>query len=213
MNFRDREDAGKKLGALLARKLDDRASIVLGLDPGGLPVAFEVARKLKAPCDVFIVRKLLVPESNPPVSMGALATGGIQVVDQGVIERLSVPEPVLAAVVAQEMRELRRRELLLRRQRVDYEVRDRRVVLVDDGLFTGATMRAAIAAVRRLGASDVVVAVPVCAAAPREAVRREADHLHCMVEGSAVDHYEMPLTAPDDAKLLQLLDRVRPAPV
>lgn len=211
MLFRDREDAGRRLGDHLKSQLDG-ADLVLGLDPGGLVVAVEVAGRLGAPCDVFVVRKLMVPDSDPPVSMGALATGGIQIVDEGMIARHQVPEPVLAAVVAQETRELRRRELLLRRQRVDYEVRGRRVLLVDDGLSTGAKVRAAIAAVRRLGAREVAVAVPVCAPGPRDAVAREADGLYCMVEGSAVDHYER-FDALVDEHLVALLDAVGPAPV
>ena len=212
MHFRDREDAGRRLGELVASKLDGSDVMVLGLDPGGLPVAVEVARRLRAPCDVFVVRKLLVPDADPSVSLGALATGGIQVIDEGLIERRRIPEPVLAAVVAQEMRELRRRELMLRRQRVDYEVRDRRALLVDDGLATGAKMRAAIAAVRRLGAREVHVAVPVCAAPARAAVEREADGLFCMAEGATADHYDR-FDALDDAELLALLDSVGPTPV
>lgn len=190
MTFQDRKHAGRELGKALAARLESSDVMVLGLDPGGLLVAEEVAHALDAPLDVFVVRKLMLPEAAEPISMGALATGGIQVIDDGVLERLGVPDQVVAAVLAQEMRELRRRERLLRTQRVDYEVRDRAVVLVDDGLSTGATMRAAIAAVRRLGARTVIVACPVGSKEALAPLEREADAVHCLVTGTATEVYE-----------------------
>lgn len=189
MRFQDRKHAGRELGKALADRLDDRDVVVLGLDPGGVVVAAEVARTLGAPLDVFVVRKLMLPESSGPVSLGALATGGIQVIDEGVLDGRQVSDQVLAAVVAQEMREMRRRERMFRTQRVDYEVRGRGVVLVDDGLSTGATMRAAIAAVRRLGARSVVVAIPAGAEGACAAIAREADMVLCLENGSATDLY------------------------
>ncbi|HKG25344.1 MAG TPA: erythromycin esterase family protein [Thermomicrobiales bacterium] len=176
--FRDRRDAGR----LLAEKLGSYANrpdlIVLGLPRGGVPVAYEVAQALNAPLDVFLVRKLGVP-GHEELAMGAIATGGIRVLNRDVTESWRIPEAAIAAVEAAERRELARRERLYRGTRPPPDVRDKVVILVDDGLATGSTMRAAAEALRRMGPKRIVAAVPVAAAATCEALQDVVDEVVC----------------------------------
>jgi putative phosphoribosyl transferase len=157
--FRDRREAGAALGARLREQLDTAPSVVLGLPRGGVPVAAEVAAALDAPLDVFVVRKLGVPGQRE-LAMGAIASGGVRVENREVIDTLRIEPSILDAVAREEAVELARRERAYRGDRPPVDVTGRRVVLVDDGLATGATMRAALAAVQQRGADDVVVAVP-----------------------------------------------------
>ena len=145
---------------------------------GGVPVAYEVAQALRAPLDVFLVRKLGVP-GREELAMGALASGGVRVLNDPVVQALDIPGEVIDAVAAQEQRELERRERAYRGDQAPPEVRGRTVILVDDGLATGSTMRAAVAALRRQGPARVVVAVPVGAAEACEDFRCEADEAVC----------------------------------
>lgn len=162
--FQDRYEAGRRL----ARELGDYAGrddvLVIALPRGGVPVGYEVARALRAPLDVMQVRKLGVP-GHEELAMGAIASGGVRIVSENVVEALGIPERVIATVAAAEAQELERRERIYREGRLFPEVRGRTVILVDDGLATGSTMRAAAAALRSLGAARLVAAVPV---APRE---------------------------------------------
>jgi len=151
---------------------------VLALPRGGVPVGYEVARALEAPLDVFLVRKLGVP-GHEELAMGAIASGGVRVVNEDVARMLGLREDVLDAVAAREQQELQRREQLYRDDRPPADVRGRTVILVDDGLATGSTMRAAVAALRRKGASHIVVAAPVGAAETCEAFAAEADDAIC----------------------------------
>jgi putative phosphoribosyl transferase len=160
MLFRDRADAGQVLAAKLMKYANRPNVVVLGLPRGGIPVAFEVARALHAPLDVFLVRKLGVPW-QPEYAMGAIASGAIRVLNDEAIERLRIPEDVIESVAREETDELERREKAYRDDQPPPNLRGRTVILVDDGLATGSTMRAAIAAVRQLGPMRVVVAVPV----------------------------------------------------
>ena len=177
--FRDRTEAGRELGARLAR-YRGRNPIVLGLPRGGIPVAREVARALDAPLDVFLVRKLGAP-GHPELAMGAIASGGVRVLNQDVISMLDVSEDQIAAVAAQEARELERRDREYRGERPAPALEGRVVILVDDGLATGATMRAAAAAVRSSGPERVIVAVPVAARETCEDFRRDpsVDEIEC----------------------------------
>ncbi len=154
-------------GGLLATKLSAYTGrpdvVVLGLPRGGVPVAFEVARALSAPLDVFLVRKLGVP-GHEELAMGAVASGGVRVLNHDVIARLGIEPEEIDSVAAREMTELARREQLYHAGRRAPEVGGRTVILVDDGLATGATMRAAVAALRQLGPAAIVVAVPTAAA-------------------------------------------------
>lgn len=157
--FRDRRAAGDELGRHLRAVLPPAPTVVLGLPRGGVPVAAEVATALDAPLDVFVVRKLGVPGQRE-LAMGAIASGGVRVENAAVINALRICPDALDAVAAEEARELARREAAYRGDRAAVDLTDRRVVLVDDGLATGATMKAALAAVTRSGVGDVVVAVP-----------------------------------------------------
>lgn len=159
-HFRDRTDAGKQLAAMLTAYAHQPNVLVLGLPRGGVPVAYEVARALDVPLDILIVRKLGVP-GEAELAMGAIASGGVRVLNGEVVESLGITDATIDAVAAEEQRELARRERRYRGDRPVPQVRGRTVILVDDGIATGATMRAAIAAVRQQEPSHVVVAVPV----------------------------------------------------
>jgi predicted phosphoribosyltransferase len=173
--FRDRIEAGQQLAAALAAFADRPAVIVLGLPRGGVPVAFEVAQQLHAALDVIIVRKLGLP-GQEELAMGAIASGGVRVVN----ESMGLPASLIEQVARREQIELQRREASYRGDRPFPDLRGRLVILVDDGLATGASMRAAVQAVRQHGADHVVVAVPV---APPDTVRqlqRQADEVVCL---------------------------------
>jgi putative phosphoribosyl transferase len=157
--FRNRRDAGRQLATALESR-GYMKPVVMGLPRGGVPVAFEVAARLGSPLDVFVVRKLGVP-CQPELAMGAIASGGILVRNDDVLRAIGGGEMALAAVERAERRELERREWLYRGDRPGAAVRGRDVLIVDDGLATGATMKAAVLALKQAGARRVVVAVPV----------------------------------------------------
>ena len=160
--FDDRADAGRRLAELLDDYRSDPPPLVLALPRGGVPVAFEVATRLDAPLDVLIVRKLGMP-GDEELAIGAIASGGVTVLNDDLIDALAVPPNVVDAVAARERAELVRREQAYRGDRTGLDVAGRTAIVVDDGLATGATMRAAVLALRRLSPSSVVVAVPVAA--------------------------------------------------
>ena len=172
--FRDRVEAGRILAKLLSHYANRPGVLVLGLPRGGVPVAFEVAQGLNVPLDVFVVRKLGVPQQEE-LAMGAIASGGVRVLNQDVIEMLGIPEEVIDAVAARERRELHRRELAFRDHRPPPEMHGRTIILVDDGIATGATMRAAVKALRQLKAARIVVATPTAAPSTAEEMRPEVD--------------------------------------
>ena len=178
MRFRDRTDAGQQLAKRLSRFANRSDVVVLALPRGGVPVGYEVARALHAPLDVFLVRKLGLP-GHEELAMGAIATGGVRVVNDEVIRRLGVPEAMIDEVAAEELKELKRRERSYRADRSAPNVKDRTLILVDDGLATGSTMRAAVAALRRLHPAWIVVAVPVGAAETCAEFQDEADEVVC----------------------------------
>ncbi|MES2571861.1 MAG: phosphoribosyltransferase family protein, partial [Verrucomicrobiota bacterium] len=163
MFFKDRIDAGCRLAQKLSEYAGRENLLVLGLPRGGVPVAFEVAAKLGAPLDVFVVRKLGTP-GHKELAMGALASGGVRVINPEVLSRVINAEVTLEAATQSESMELTRREALYREGRLPLSVKNQTVLVVDDGLATGATMRAAVAALRKLGAAQIVVAIPVGAA-------------------------------------------------
>ena len=172
--FHDRRDAGRQLAARLAEYADRSDVIVLALPRGGVPVAAEVAQQLKAPLDVFLVRKLGVP-SHPELAMGAIAAGDVQVLSTALIEDLGIPPALVQEVAARERLELERRDRLFRGPRLPPIVRDRTVIVVDDGLATGATMEAAVLALRKARPAAIIVAVPVGAPDTCQRLGRVAD--------------------------------------
>lgn len=169
---------------MLARELRGYAGrhglLVLGLPRGGVPVAYEVARELDAPLDVFLVRKLGVP-GHEELAMGAIASGGTRVLNERVLALTTIPEEIIARVAAEEQRELERRERAYRGDRPTLDVRGATVILVDDGLATGSTMRAAAAALRQQQPDQLVVAVPVAAAETCNEFRSEVDEMICIM--------------------------------
>ena len=180
MLFRDRTEAGKRLAAKLMDYAGRADVLVLALPRGGVPVAFEVAEALRTPLDIFLVRKLGVP-GHGELAMGAIATGGVRVLNEEVVNHLRIPGEVIDAVAADELRELERRERAYRGDRPAPDVRDKTVILVDDGLATGSTMRAAAAALRRQGPARIVVAVPVSAPQTCDEYRMGVDEIICAV--------------------------------
>jgi putative phosphoribosyl transferase len=172
--FRDRAEAGRFLSERLASYAGRADVVVLALPRGGVPVAREVARALGAPLDVFLVRKLGYP-GQPELAMGAIASGGTRVLNEQLVRELRLRDELIERVTTQELEELARREVAYRGDRPPLDLADRTVVLVDDGLATGATMRAAIAAVRRRGPRSIVVAVPTAPPHALEELSRDAD--------------------------------------
>lgn len=178
MLFRDRTDAGRQLADRLQHYAGRADVLVLALPRGGVPVAFEVAQALRAPLDVFVVRKLGVP-GHPELALGALATGDVRILNEDVVRALRISEEVIEAVTAAERQELHRRERAYRGDRTPPRTRARVVILVDDGLATGSTMRAALTALRQQQPARIVVAVPVGSRETCAEFREEADETVC----------------------------------
>src|SRR5256885_11945567 len=180
MIYRDRIDAGKQLAARLADYAHRDDVLVLALPRGGVPVAYEVAKALRAPLDIFLVRKLGVP-GHEELAVGAIATGGVRVLNDDVVDYLRIPGEVIEAVAADELRELERRGRAYRGDRPEPDVRGKTIILVDDGLATGSTMRAAVAALRQQNPEKIVVAVPTSPPETCADLKREADEVMCAV--------------------------------
>ncbi|SMD25237.1 erythromycin esterase family protein [Lentzea albidocapillata] len=205
--FRDRSDAGRVLAGLLGHYHARDDVIVLGLPRGGVPVAYEVAAALDAPLDVFVVRKLGLPE-HPELAMGAIASGGVTVLNDDVVRGHDVPAEVISEVAEAEGRELARRERVYRDDRPMSDLAGQVVILVDDGLATGASMRAAVQAVRTLRPARLVVAVPAASASTCEEFRREVDEVVCATTPSpffAVGQAYWSFTQTSDEQVRQLL--------
>jgi predicted phosphoribosyltransferase len=178
MLFRDRTDAGRVLADKLAGYAGRDDVLVFALPRGGVPVAYEVARALHAPLDVFLVRKLGLPGLEE-LAMGAIATGGVRVLNEEMVHALHIPEETIEAIAAEESRELERRERLYRGDRPAPDVRGKTVILIDDGLATGSTMRAAVAALRQKQPARIVVAVPIASPSACEELAAEVDEIVC----------------------------------
>jgi predicted phosphoribosyltransferase len=177
--FPNRIEAGRQLAEKLDKYAGREDVIVLGLPRGGVPVAYEVAKRLRAPLDVFLVRKLGVPGFEE-LAAGAIASGGVRVLNEDVMRAIPHADEVIEAVTAREAAELERREQIYREGRPPPELRDRIVILVDDGLATGASMRAAVKALRQHGAAKIVVAVPVGPPDTCRELQEEADETICL---------------------------------
>jgi predicted phosphoribosyltransferase len=220
MVFQDRVEAGQHLGARLREFIrQDLAAqkpvpallpvLVLALPRGGLPVGFEVARELGAPLDVFVVRKLGAP-GHEELAMGAIASGGVRVMNDKVVKALRITPAQIEETTARELQELQRRERAYRGERAPLKVSGRTVLLVDDGLATGYTMRAAVAALRQKDPKRIVVAVPVAARATCEELHKEADAALCLftpLEFVAVGQWYRNFTQTSDDEVRALLDR------
>jgi len=178
MIFQDRPQAGRVLASSLAKYARQPDTIVLALPRGGVPVAYEIGKELELPMDVFIVRKLGVP-GHEELAMGAIASGGIRYINEDVAIQLGIDDQVIDAVSRREEKEIERRERLYRGGRPPLDVKDKTVILVDDGLATGSTMLAAIAALRQRGLKRIVVAVPAAAPETCARIAGEVDETVC----------------------------------
>ncbi|MEP0869596.1 phosphoribosyltransferase [Trichocoleus desertorum AS-A10] len=178
--FQNRTEAGQFLASLLTQYSDRVDVLVLGLPRGGVPIAFEIAAALHVPLDIFLVRKLGVP-GHEELAMGAIASGDVRVLNQDVVEMQQISDTALEQVTQREQQELQRREHLYRGDRPVLSISDQLVILVDDGLATGATMRAAVMAVRQHQPQEIVVAVPVGARQAYEQLSPQVDAIICAV--------------------------------
>jgi predicted phosphoribosyltransferase len=205
--FRDRAEAGRYLADLLSDYAGRNDVVVLALPRGGVPVGYEVAKRLGAPLDVFVVRKLGVP-GHRELAMGAIAPGGVRVLNRSVVDWYHIPPHLIDETARQELAELQRRERAYRGSRGPLEVAGKTVILVDDGLATGSTMKAAVQAVRELGPAKVVVAVPTGAAETCASMRSLADEVICArspEDFSAVGEWYADFSQTSDSEVRELL--------
>ena len=211
--FRDRRDAGRRLAERLAAYADRRDVVVLALPRGGVPVALEVSRALNAPLDVFVVRKLGVP-GHAEYAMGAIASGGARVLDASIVRSLGLSDASVAVVEAEERHELERREAIYRGGREAPCLLGRTVIVVDDGLATGATMRVAVKALRLQSPGHLVVAVPVGSTQAVQRLRQEVDEVVCesMPQAfSSVGQWYDDFSQTSDDEVIELLQQGRGA--
>ncbi|HEX5883579.1 MAG TPA: phosphoribosyltransferase [Pyrinomonadaceae bacterium] len=210
--FKDRAEGGRFLAQKLVQYANDPNVVVLALPRGGVPVAYEVAQKLKAPLDVFVVRKLGIPGFEE-CAMGAIASGGIRVLNDKVISYLRMPVEVVDEITAEELTELDRRELLYRGARAPVDVTGRTVIIVDDGLATGSTMRAAVMALRKKNPRKIVVAVPVGAREICDSFKNDVDTVAvCAITPEpfhAVGLWYRNFSQTTDAEVQQLLKKAQ----
>jgi putative phosphoribosyl transferase len=214
--FRDRSEAGRLLAQRLAPYAGRDGVVVLALPRGGVPVAREVAEVLNAPLDVFVVRKLGLP-GHDELAVGAIASGGVRVLNEGVVEAAGMTPEAIEQVAARERAEIERRERVYRGGRPPLAPEGKIVILVDDGLATGATMRAAIAAVRERSPARLVVAVPTAAPSTCEELARQVDELVCLRTPEpfyAVGLWYEDFSQTSDDEVRELLERAprEPAP-
>jgi putative phosphoribosyl transferase len=209
--FRDRREAGQKLAARLQSYRDRPDVVVLALPRGGVPVGFELARELNLPLDVFVVRKLGVPW-QPELAMGAVASGGVRFLNRDVVRSLRVSEQEISEVTAREEQTLKEREQLFRDARPAPHIEGKTVILVDDGLATGASMRAAVAALRQRSPARIVVAVPVGSASTCQEMEKEADEVVCLVTPEpfwAVGQWYADFSPTTDQEVRELLQQAK----
>lgn len=213
-HFADRTEAGKMLGEALSNYAGKTDVLVLALPRGGVPVAYEVAKALAAPMDLWLVRKLGVP-GQEELAMGAMAGKDTRVLNQEIINLLNIDQASLNATIAREQAELERRNSRYRQGMPPPDIQGKTIILVDDGLATGATMRAAIASLRHAGAARIIVAVPVAAGSASEKIRKEADKLVCLYTPEpfyGVGQWYDDFSQTTDEEVLALLDRADTKP-
>lgn len=208
MMFKDRRDAGKRLADKLQAYANQQDVLVLALPRGGVPVAFEVAQKLRVPLDVFIVRKLGLPGFEE-LAIGAIASEGIIVPNTPLIQQLQVSKSVFNDVVQREAKELARREKLYRRGRPPYKAEGKKIILIDDGLATGSSMKAAVLAIKKARPARIIVAVPIGPEETCEEFREEVDECICLVTPKpfiAVGNWYENFSQTTDEEVQSLLD-------
>ncbi len=209
MTFEDRPDAGRKLAERLRAYADRQDVLVLGMPRGGVPVAFEVAQALHAPLDVFLCRKLGVPLQEE-LAFGAIALGGVRVLDEQIVEAAGLGRTEIDAITARERKELERREDVYRAGRAPLDVAGRTVIIVDDGIATGASMFASVRALRLLKPARIVVAVPVAPDSTCRRLGREVDELVCVHRPSsfyAIGQYYLDFKQLTDGEVVELVER------
>ncbi|OGO95531.1 MAG: phosphoribosyl transferase [Coxiella sp. RIFCSPHIGHO2_12_FULL_44_14] len=177
--FRNRTDAGQQLAHKLSRYAQKPNVIVLALPRGGVPVGFEIAQALQVPLDIFLVRKLGVP-GQEELAMGAIASGDIEVLNQDIVQSLHIPRHIIEAIKAKEAAVIQQRNTLYRKNYPPLPIKNKTVILVDDGVATGATLRAAIAAIRQLGCSRLIVAIPLAPESTYHELKQELDEIECL---------------------------------
>jgi putative phosphoribosyl transferase len=205
--FRNRTEAGQLLASKLGQYANRSDVLVLGLPRGGVPVAFEVAKALNAPLDICLVRKLGAP-GYQETAMGAIASDGVQVLNDDVLTWLRISEPTIEEVAMKELQELKRRDRVYRGNRPSPQISNRVVILVDDGLATGSTMRAAIASIKPQQPQRLVVAIPVAPPATCQELRTEVDEVVCLMTPKlfyAIGHWYENFTQTTDAEVCELL--------
>ncbi len=213
--FNDRVDAGRKLAKDLLKYANRSDVLILALPRGGVPVAFEVAKELNVKMDVFIVRKLGVP-GNEELAMGAIASDNIRVLNEDVVMSFQIPERVIDMVAENERKELERRERAYRGDRPKPEIEGSTVILIDDGLATGATMRAAAAALKTKNPAKIVIAVPTAAPDTCEIFRKEVDEIICLATPEpfyGVGAWYEDFSQTTDKEVCELLDKARKFPI
>ena len=214
--FFDRCEAGQFLAENLSNYANREDVLVLALPRGGVPVAAEVAKKLNAPLDVFVVRKLGLP-GHPELAMGAIASGGVRVFNGEVVNALRIPDEVMDAVSAEELAELQRREKVYRAGLPPLDVEGKTIIVVDDGIATGSTMLAAVSALRQLNAARIIIAAPVVAASTYREMQHQADEVVAVMipeRFSSVGQWYEDFSQTSDEEVRELLAQaVRRQPV
>jgi putative phosphoribosyl transferase len=207
--FTDRHEAGKYLAEKLTEYANRSDVIVMALPRGGVPVAYEVAQALNAPLDIFLVRKLGVP-GHEELAMGAIASGGVRIVNPSVVRQLHISEDAINAVASEELRELERREAAYRGSRPEPDMQGKTIILVDDGLATGASMWAAVAALRKRNPQQIVVAVPTASEETCDQFKHYVDNIVCAMTPEpfyAVGLWYHDFSQTSDAEVRQLLSQ------
>jgi putative phosphoribosyl transferase len=208
--FRDREDAGRRLAERLSRYREERP-VVFALPRGGVPVGYEISRALGVSLEVFVARKLGAP-GQPEFGIGAVAPGGVRILNEDVVRRLGIPDDYVERITERETAEVERRLRHFRGDRPEPEVRDRTVILVDDGLATGVTARAAVKALRRLEPRRLILAAPVCAAQTAGLLDPEVDELVCLEappDLGAIGFWYRDFSQTSDEEVIELLESAR----